>query len=151
MVKIIDSHKGLAPNELERIEFLYQVKLPHEYRTFLTQYNGGYPDPDVFYFEDRSNASSVDKFLAWRAQPNSDLEWYLKTYRGRIPDAFFPIAHDALGNLVLIGTEGSFAEQVYFWDHDFEADPGSQSMENMHRVSKSFADFLGGLTDDLPE
>lgn len=132
-------------DEIERLEELIGSRLPRAYREFLLQHNGGYPEPDGFLFKDLSDGSSIDRFLGVDVGEHSNIDKYLVTYQERIPDGFFPIAHDPGGNLVLIGVTGRHSGNVYFWDHENEADGSAPDMSNMHLVAGDFSDFLNNL------
>ncbi|EKS0980396.1 SMI1/KNR4 family protein, partial [Escherichia coli] len=66
-------------------------------------------------------------------------------YKDRIPSEFFPIAHDAGGNLILMGPN-SDDNKIYFWDHEIEADEGDMpDMSNVYLISQSFSVFINSL------
>ncbi len=131
--------------DIERLEKLVGLQLPRDYRDFLLRHNGGYPEPDGFQFKNSPDGSSVDRFLGLDVGEHSNIEKYLVTYRDRVPEGFFPIAHDPGGNLVLIGVKGKYTGKVFFWDHEDEADGYPPDMSNMHLVADSFSEFLRGL------
>lgn len=55
-----------------------------------------------------------------------------------------PIAHDAGGNLVLLGVNEK--QGIYFWDHELEAEEGEvPDMSNVYAISQTFTDFLNNL------
>lgn len=140
---ILDSSQPLTDLQLERVEKEVGFPLPDQYKEFLKQYNGGYPDPDAFLFLDKSDGSSVDRFLSLDAGEDDDLFVYLKRYAGRTPSDMMPIAHDPGGNLVLIGLSDSNRGQVFFWDHEYEdEDPG---LSNVSLVSVDLKSFLDSL------
>lgn len=114
------------------------------------KYNGGQPQPNSFrFFSDRNDASSVDRFLSLGKEKNSNLLRYYNNYQDRIPLGFIPIAHDAGGNLVIMGLKTD-NNKVYFWDHEFEVDEGEQSnMDNVHLISQSFSIFLNDLYEEV--
>lgn len=119
--------------------------MPKDYREFLLVYNGGYPEPDAFHFIGSEDGSTIDRFLGIGVGEHSNLEKYLKTYEGRLPCDFFPIAHDPGGNLICIGTKGQYKGQIFFWDHEYEADEEEPNMSNMSLVSQSFQELMDNL------
>jgi cell wall assembly regulator SMI1 len=145
MTSILDPGMKLDEGAIQRFEREFAIVLPAEYREFLMNYNGGYPEPDAFRFMGSEDGSSVDRFLSLAAGELSDLRQYLKIYRGRVPGSFLPIAHDPGGNLLCIGTTGGEFGKVYFWDHEKEADGVAPDMSNMYLVADSFSDFLQRL------
>ncbi|EIB99112.1 SMI1/KNR4 family protein [Pantoea sp. Sc1] len=145
MTKIHDSKSMVSEQDIVNVENQLSIKLPDSYREFLKKYNGGYPQPDGFDFADGEDGSSVDKFLEVSDSKNEGLINYFNTYKERIPKNYIPIAKDPGGNLILIGINGEKAE-VYFWDHENEADDGDvPGMQNMHLVALNLDDFINNL------
>ncbi|WP_193777990.1 SMI1/KNR4 family protein [Psychrobacter sp. FDAARGOS_221] len=136
----------LTGSEIEAFEKKYSIKLPQEYRAFLSKYNGGTVDPDTFVFHDETDASSINYFLGIGLKEYYyNLSYTLDMFRDRVPDNLFPIAKDPGGNLILVGLSGNELGKIYFWDHEFEADGSKPDMSNVHYLSSSFDTFLNGL------
>lgn len=145
MTKIHDSKGTVSEQQLMNLERELGMEIPVEYRKFLRDYNGGYPQPDGFDFADGSDGSSIDRFLGISDSKNEDIIEYFNNYKSRIPDGYFPIAKDPGGNLILV-KEDSPGSEVYFWDHENEAEDGaSPGMNNMHLISLFFNDFINNL------
>lgn len=124
------------------------VQLPSEYRSFLTVWNGGRPQPNTFSYEIRGRKESgmVDWFLGIHNGEHDNLRQYTLWYKGRIPSNLLPIAHDPGGNLICIAVSGSDLGAVYFWDHELESSEGQPpSTDNVYLIAKSFEAFLTGL------
>jgi len=145
MVKIIDNTGFNDIGTIEKLEKSTGIQLPSQYRKFLTKYNGGYPIPDGFLLKDKSDGSSVDRFLGIDVGENSNLEKYLNTYKNRIPTTLFPIAHDPGGNLILIGVTQDALGKIYFWDHERETDDCEPNMSNVYLIADNFDDFINEL------
>jgi hypothetical protein len=121
-------------------------KLPVQYSKFLEKYNGGYPEPDGFLFEDKSDGSSIDRFLILGSdEKNNNLERYFEQYRSRIPEGLLPIARDPGGNLILIGLIAEAEGGIYFWDHETEADETKPDMSNVFFIAKDLNQFFSKL------
>lgn len=125
--------------------------IPPVYRAFLLQHNGGYPDPSDFLIKGRDSTpdlmGTIEQFLGIGTDDEyAEIERYLTQYKDRIPSDLFPIAQDPGGNIVLIGTEGETAGQIFFWDHEEEAEEGDPpTRRNLYRVAESLADLLDAL------
>jgi len=145
MTIIHDSKNSLSEQDITDLEEKLNLVLPKDYRAFLKENNGGYPEPDGFDFMDGSDGSSVDKFLEVNnSKDESIIEYYL-SYKKRIPEDFLPIAKDPGGNIILIKAN-SEDSQIYFWDHENEAEEGeSPGMGNMHLIASSLQEFLDNL------
>lgn len=145
--KILDFKGPIEDDIISDFENEIGIKIPKEYRDFLKEYNGGYPQPDGFSFGEQGDGSSVDRFLSLGCEKNHDLHKYFNIYKDRIPNGYLPIAHDPGGNLVLIKLSAD-KSMVYFWDHEDEADEGeSPSMRNVYLISQSFHEFIDGLVE----
>lgn len=147
MTQIHDSKGGVSEQDLINLEAQLGVKLPNSYRDFLKKHNGGYPQPDGFDFANGEDGSSVDKFLEISSSKNESVSEYYNNYNDRIPKDYFPIAKDPGGNLILIGVKNSNAD-IYFWDHENEAEGGDvPGMDNMHLIASSLDDFINDLCE----
>lgn len=150
MVKnITDSYKKLTSKEIEHFERENRVKLPKRYKEFLLQWNGGYPEPSVFYISKEQGVSVLNKFYSI-GDIDNDLVDYIDIYEYRLPDGFIPIADDPAGNAILLGTQDPYYEKIYFWDHEEEPqDPND--MSNMYFLANDIDEFLDRLYEDGEE
>lgn len=117
MTKILEYKGGLNESELLNLEKQLGIKLPKDYRDFLKQYNGGYPQPDGFDFSSGEDGSSVDKFLAVSDATHESIIENFNIYKDRIPENYFPIAKDPGGNLILVEVNNT-GSNVYYWGHE---------------------------------
>jgi hypothetical protein len=91
-----------APDDTERRLAARDHRIPHSYRPFLAERDGGRPVKDTFYFEprDRPQSSSVSSFLGVQPRPEgsltSDLASVVEVV-GDIPPGIPPIADDEVG------------------------------------------------------
>lgn len=124
-------------------------KFPKDFVEFLVTYNGGAPSVGKFCFKDSDGGSSVRYFHGIRKKADSDdLLRNIEVYKERVPSDFVPIASDYGGNKIMLAVSGPMYGQVFFWDHENEADEGQMpTMQNMTLVSKNFTLFVASLTD----
>ncbi|MGL5002547.1 MAG: SMI1/KNR4 family protein [Casimicrobium sp.] len=124
-------------------------KLPDDYKKFLLEFNGGKPEPDVIKVPGRRGGEAViDRFFPLRFRLENETVAFKKaqTYRGRIPGEVLPVACDAAGNLFLLCVSGENVNQVFFWDHEREADGEKQPyFDNMTFIADSFDSFLNSI------
>jgi len=135
---------GLEESELSQYEQQLGIRLPHEYRKFLLEFNGGSPRPNRFRFKGSNTGSQVLSFFGFASFYNVLEE--LETYSGRLPKRLFPVAAEAGGNLLCISLSGEDAGSIYFWDHELEADLSQgqtpDSINNTTLVADGFCEFL---------
>lgn len=145
MVDIVNYNSPASNEEIIAFEKETGVFFPEDYKSFLKAYNGGQPIPSAFSFlSKQEDGSAIDWFLSLGKDRYSNLREYYERYKVRLPEEMIPIAHDAGGNLVLIGVNEK--QGIYFWDHEFEAEEGEvPDMSNVYTISQSFTDFLNNL------
>ncbi|WP_106495641.1 SMI1/KNR4 family protein [Lentibacillus sp. Marseille-P4043] len=146
MVKVTDSHKKLTLEEIGQFEMKNNVKLTKKYKEFLLQWNGGYPEPSLFWISNEHGVSVLNKFYGI-GDLYSNLEDYIDIYEYRLPDGFIPIADDPGGNAICLGTENPYYEKIYFWDHEQESE-NPDDMTNMHFLADDINEFLNKLYED---
>ncbi|KZL15445.1 SMI1 / KNR4 family protein [Pseudovibrio axinellae] len=144
---ILDASTGLDEAGLATLEKKLGLALPADYRSFLSQQNGGRPVPECFSFLDDDGPYSdslVDWFLSVGTDDPSDLLDYCSMYveDERVPSHMLPIAHDPFGNLILLSLSGDDAGAIYFWDHENE---GDADYSNLNYIGKNLDHFLERL------
>lgn len=101
-------------SDVERLEATIGAPIDDDYRKFLTQYDGGTPEPNIFPVGS-DNDADVSQFI-----PVRDIPSLIPTL-AHLPARAFPVAHAAGGNFIIINsTEGG---AVYFWDHELSDHP----------------------------
>jgi hypothetical protein len=138
-----------APDEALRDLEASVGPLPEDYRRFLSEGDGA----RLVQFNSiigsefggiREIFSLADPDGSYRKLPH-----VMKVYKDRVPGGFLPIADDQAGNLYLLGLTEPYIGQVYFWDHEFEADEGElPTFDNMHLVARSFQELPDRITVD---
>lgn len=66
---------------------------------------------------------------------------------GRLPNGFIPIGDDPGGNLICLGTNETYYDKIYFWDHEEE----HGDISNMYLLANDIYEFLKKLYDDETE
>lgn len=140
---------SLAEADLAAFEAKWDVKLPAQYRKFLRNYDGGYPDPTGFNFKSGKGGSALSCFFGVKQNVDLSLDDALRTFKDRIPQRFFPVADDQGGNLICISLFGEDHGKIYFWNHELEADETQgftpETTNNLILVADSFDEFIEGL------
>lgn len=142
-MKIKKIHESLSIGNLESFEYNHNITFPKDYRDFLLEYNGGYPNPDVYKISDELGESLVNIFYGIGSMYDN-LEKKFDIFDDILELGFIPIADDPSGNQICIGISTEYFGQIFHWSHDEEHD----EMENMYFLSKSFNDFLDSLYEE---
>lgn len=133
-------NKELTEEDLVHFELSIGLKLPEEYRYFLLLNNGGEPETNEFDIPNQNNSCGVNKFLGVNEIKNEKIN-----LGSRLVESALPIAYAECGNLVCI-TLGEKNGEIYFWDHELEANNNElPSWKNMFFLASSFDEFLHSL------
>ena len=145
-ITIQNSYQQVFSATLDAVEQRIGRPIPAEYRAFLLEHNGGYPEPadfEITHHNGQVESISVDWFFPVEVEGSLDLEKKQKTYQGRLPDELFPFGCDPGGNLLCIVTQGERTGQVWFWDHEEEPEEGeTPGWDNLYYVAPDFAAFM---------
>ncbi|RAI83540.1 SMI1/KNR4 family protein [Paenibacillus sp. FSL W7-1088] len=144
MAKIIRVHDTISLEQIEAFEDRTNVKFPVQYKKFLTEFNGGRVEPNVFKISPEEGESVVNIFYGIGSM-KGNLEKKFDFFDEILEIGFIPIASDPGGNQVCLGVTADFYEEIYFWVHDEEYD---DVMDNMHFLAKNIEEFLDNLYDD---
>ncbi|MCL9635033.1 SMI1/KNR4 family protein [Bacillus zanthoxyli] len=136
-------HESLSIEDLERFEHSHSITIPREYRDFLLEYNGGYPNPSVYKISEKLGESIVNIFYGIGTMYDN-LEKKFDLFDEIVEAGFMAIADDPSGNQICIGISNQYFGQVYHWAHGEE----TEEMENIYFLSNSFNDFLNCLYED---
>ncbi|MFV0505587.1 MAG: SMI1/KNR4 family protein [Bacteroidales bacterium] len=140
----------LTEFQIQELENKLNFEFSSEYKKHLLKINGGRCNPNIFSFEENGSIteSSVDWFLALYEGEFDNLEDYFNIYKideKRMPDSFFPIAHDPGGNLICMDTTDS---KIYFWNHECEVNysqSDDNDRSNLYLIADNLNDFILGL------
>ncbi len=142
-MKIEKIHESLSIENLESFEHKHNITLPKDYRDFLLEYNGGYPDPGTYKISEELGESILNIFYGIGSMYDN-LEKKFDIFDEVLEIGFIPIADDPSGNQICIGIMKEYFGQIYHWAHDEEQD----GMENMYFLSSNFKNFLDSLYED---
>lgn len=123
--------KGASEELLRELEVNLEAPLPADFRAFMSEQDGGIPEPNQFVIPGGTGASGVNEFLSAR-----QIMRERKELGNRLPSSLLPIAYAEGGNLICLNLlEGS----VFYWDHELEA-----TNPSIH-LSPAFAAFWDSL------
>ena len=163
IIKPTKKGNKLKEVDLKKFEEEIATTLPDEYRKFLLKNNGGYPSPGytdipkneaLGYPDDmRTNVEFLCGIFKDPSLAGITLAYFNDKYKiteQQMPDELLPIGGDIMVNLICIGLQGQYRNKVYYWDHDWAADPEKEKQpfwKNVTEISESFNKFLESLRE----
>ncbi|MFS0765693.1 SMI1/KNR4 family protein [Peribacillus phoenicis] len=149
-------------NQVKKLEKMYDIYIPKDYKEFLLNYDETFFDNEVTYkpietspWTSKEGTQVFEGFYGLSSENN--LFDKIKDYLNRMPDCMIPIGESPGGNVICIGVRGSYIGKVYFWNHENEreakimagidvaSDDINSYWENIHLVSETFLGFLSDL------
>jgi hypothetical protein len=121
----------------------HKITLPDDYVNFLLEHNGGTPIPATNKLPetDVNYIFGIQDEASW-----ASLEWYIQTFKERIPANYLPIAKDSGGNLFLMSLIPANYGAIFYWDHEYESESTGDSVyKNLRKSATSFSEFLLNL------
>lgn len=120
--EFFESYDPADAASLARFEAKLGQPLPDAYRRFLTEVNGGRPEPAFF----RASSGRVHELPIWygldetvgEGPHNLMLRHRVGQLLFRAPDSWICIARSWDGNLVFLALAGDDAGHLYLWFHD---------------------------------
>jgi cell wall assembly regulator SMI1 len=147
-----DSGEMLTESTIAEFERQFGITLPHDYKAFMLQNNGGTPEEDwAFDFIDittnTKTGSDIQSFFVIYNEETYRDDDLRKSYRilqenGEVPAGILPIGDDPGGNLICISVSDKNYGEVFFCDHELEY-PETGYMV-MSVIAKSFTEFIDG-------
>lgn len=145
-VVIRDFKANLTDERIAEVESCLEIIFPTDYKQFLLQHNGGYPEPGTFTIGHGPEESQISYFFSIQEDETSNLLEMIKLTKGQIPRNMLPVAYDDVGNLILLGVSGDQTGQVYFWDHEQEnGNDRNNGKASLSFLADSFKSFLESL------
>jgi hypothetical protein len=168
---IVGGHfQPLSIAEVEAIEAAIGSRLPEDYRVFLMTYGAAAFRRRVRFSPvlrlpsnvSYSGSDCIDAFYGKEplGRDAYSLSHRMAFYKGRMPDSIIPIGDNGCGNQICLGVTGDLCGQVLYWDRNSEMDEedfveeygrlpsAEERFENVHPISRTFAEFLHGLKAD---
>lgn len=131
MIKFIETEEKIGLTDLLSFEVQYNYILPKAYKSHIMQYNGGYPEDEIF-FDDYP----IDNFFSIKYGEDT-VEENIKILSDVIEGKFFPFG-DSLGGILYISFNKNSLGKVYVMYSDGQTD----------FLADSFEEFMNGLSKE---
>ncbi len=121
MTEILEANKfgQIQFGDIFEFETHNNIKLPDDYKDFLTKNNGGRPNPNIV----PSVKSDIQWIYGMVEEPYyASIFQHIDMFHKRIPSWYFPIANDSGGNLYLMSLYHENYGLIAFWRHEEETD-----------------------------
>lgn len=127
MIDMTKSFGAASAIDLADFERRRGISLPHQYKTFLSQQNGGLPNLGEFVVPGWGE-SVANSFYGICVGGVHDIERAIESFKDVIPVDMMPIGNDPGGNQICLGVKGDRFGKIYFWDHNDWDDDGNPSL-----------------------
>lgn len=146
-IEIIKPNSRVGLADIQAFEVLFGEKLPEDYKSFLCKFNGGKPESNEFDISGMGRSGGVSNFFGLlESRRPGDLLYEQQPLRDRVPAKYLVIGNAAGGNSICVSLRQDTFGQVFFWDHELEADEGEPpSFDNLFKIGDSFVVFFEGL------
>ena len=148
-VTITNALPPINESDLVKYEQEINARFPTDFREFLVKHNGGIPNPSAFTVDMKGfkNRTRLRRLLGIGDENEESFKNFMRVYRHRIPTDFLPIGLEISGGLVCIAIRDVNYGNVYFWDHNWEAEE-EPDYSNVYLLADSFSSFLDQLHKD---
>jgi len=144
-IELSDVGGLVSEGQINRIEKDLEIKLPEEYRSFLTHTNGGKPFPAYFPVAGHKtiHQSKIELiFGLGRADRQTNIDWNYKNLIGILPNYHFPIAITPEEDMVTMSLGHLDQGRIYFW---IRAEYNVTGDNEAYYVAGSFTKFLEAI------
>jgi cell wall assembly regulator SMI1 len=131
--------ESITEEDILSLEKQLKSRLPQDYRDFLLAYNGGSPNPNVFFISQEQQESNLSILFGITSKKAYDL-WTnaLDAYED-MERTVMPIGEDPGGNQIYMSLHSDTYGRVYFRDHELPAP------DSLFPIAASFTDLLQKL------
>jgi hypothetical protein len=146
-IDILETNRKIGLTDIGRFEAEIDANLPPEYRQFLLTFNGGKPEGNQFDVREAKTNAGVNLFFGLlNTQREGDLLYERARMLDRVPHNVLSIGNASCGNLVCLSLRTDTFGQIFFWEHEMEAEEGEPAtFSNLFKVGNSFQQFFDGL------
>ena len=141
-----DCKPHVDDKELDEVEALLGIILPHDLRSHFLKYNGGKPKPEYFQVDD--DFYMVRGFFSVKygiaGDPDLTFEKSYQRLSNHIPEGLIPFADDAAGNLFCYSVNKESMHNIFFWEHEFYDDDD----QGLRKLAPNLHVFLNGFAQD---
>jgi hypothetical protein len=130
------------------------ASFPADFRAFILQYNGGFPEPTMKFLITRDRGKSILTQL-YAVGESVEPAWHRLLDETAILQVDLPrgvavIGRDPFGNKICLGLSGRLRGRVFFWDHEV-LPRAFDRMRGLVEIAASFSAFMDSLEPEPPE
>jgi len=131
--------------EISRIESMFNMKLPEDYKTFLLTHNGGKPEVRYaeFYVKFLNKNIPLD-ILYGIGLSDLDITEWSNFFPGDIPPKTIVIGGDPGGAMLLLTCAGGEDDGIFYYDHAYFHEESSDEC-NTYFIANTFTEFIDSL------
>ncbi|MFC7677707.1 SMI1/KNR4 family protein [Paenibacillus sp. GCM10028914] len=120
------------------VEQLFEVTFPRDYKDCIKKFNGGYPEPNNFDYDNGAQGVFNDLISFTNSELNITMFHYLS--EDSITKGIIPFGRDPFGNLICFDYRYTKeSPSIVFYDHEEVGD------ESITLICESFSELLDKL------
>lgn len=142
----IKGYGKIDTSEISKLEKQVRCEFPEDYKTFLSEYNGGQSDGAKVCFEaeDIETGIVLEDLLGINLEePGLCIAHWFEQTKKELLEGMIVIGHAGEAGLLLLVNQDDL-KGVYFWDAAQEYEISTEE-ECIHKVADSFGQFWEGL------
>ena len=130
--------------DIQKLENMFNVNLPNDYKEFLIDYNGGIVEKDKrnrIGIDGLSTEIIIDVLYGvGTGSNNSDIVFWMNNFEDELLESAIIVGDDIMHGLIILICNGE-NKGLYYWDdsHNFEE---SSDESNMYFIANTFAELL---------
>ncbi|MCK6075296.1 SMI1/KNR4 family protein [Paenibacillus silvae] len=136
-VEWIQSDGPISEELIKEVEQYFGVEFPIDYKECIKEFNGGYPEPDVFNINDESDA--IFSCLLSYTEEGANIITLYEITSEFLPSKIIPFARDPFGNLICFDYRSEKEPSIIFFDHE------EHSHEAIFPICRTFTELIDSL------
>jgi hypothetical protein len=135
---------------VEKIEKIFSLKLPNDYRIFLTEHNGASIEDGYFFVDELQQQISMEVFYGVDTKNDSiDIVKINKEFADDILAKSLLIGGDDGGGWILLICDGE-NDGIWYYDHSYFFEQSTDDL-NTYFICDTFSDFMNLLETTTEE
>ena len=144
---MINKFENTTKKDIDSLEEQLSIKLPNDYKLFLSNYNGGIVEKNgnnKIYIEELDEYISLDVIYGINTgNKTSEIITWMEKLSEDLLEGSIIIGDDLLQGMIVMITKGEYSG-IYYWDDAYNFEKSTDD-ENTYKICNTFEEFLGKI------